>query len=57
MKASVISAHPYAKSFNHAIYQTVVKTFQDNGIEAYSHDLYKEDFNPILSKTELGSDK
>jgi|APSaa5957512622_1039677.scaffolds.fasta_scaffold116065_1 NAD(P)H dehydrogenase (quinone) len=57
MKASVILAHPYPKSFNHAIYKTVKKSFNVNKIKTYGHDLYKEDFNPVLSKEELGSDK
>lgn len=57
MKASVILAHPYPKSFNHAIFSTVTNTFQENGILPYSHDLYREGFNPVLSIDELGSDK
>lgn len=57
MKASVILAHPYPQSFNHAIYNTVVDSFKDKGISVYEHDLYEDHFNPILSKTELGTDK
>jgi NAD(P)H dehydrogenase (quinone) len=56
MKASVIVAHPYPKSFNHAIYKTVIHAFHESKIETYAHDLYEEDFNPVLSKKELGSD-
>lgn len=54
MTASVILAHPYDKSFNHAIFNTIIKTLQLNHIKVYSHDLYKESFNPVLSKEELG---
>lgn len=57
MKASVILAHPYPKSFNHAIYQTVNETFDELEIETFSHDLYEENFNPVLTRQELGSDK
>ena len=57
MKASVILAHPYSKSFNHAIFKTILETLNDNGIEIYAHDLYQEKFNPILSVEELGSEK
>ncbi len=57
MSATVILAHPYSKSFNHAIYKTVNKTFNDLGIKIYSHDLYEERFDPVLTKKELGSDQ
>ena len=54
MIASVILAHPYDKSFNHAIFYTVEKTFKNLNVKVYSHDLYKEGFNPVLTTTELG---
>lgn len=57
MIASVILAHPYEKSFNHAIYKTVIETMEKNDIGVYHHDLYAEKFNPILTKGELGSDR
>ncbi|HPG29632.1 MAG TPA: NAD(P)H-dependent oxidoreductase [bacterium] len=57
MKASVILAHPYKNSFNHAIYNEVCSTFFENKIEIYKHDLYEERFNPVLSVEELSSDK
>ncbi|MDI6402591.1 NAD(P)H-dependent oxidoreductase [Balneolaceae bacterium ANBcel3] len=56
MKALVILAHPYHKSFNHAIYHTVINAFQEQKIEVYAHDLYEEAFNPVLTEKELGSD-
>ena len=57
MKASVILAHPYKKSFNHAIFNEVCSTFLENKIEIFNHDLYEERFNPVLTVEELGSDK
>jgi len=54
MKASVILAHPYKNSFNHAIYRQVIDTLSYNKIEIFSHDLYKEKFNPVLTVDELG---
>ncbi|MBN2041804.1 MAG: NAD(P)H-dependent oxidoreductase [Spirochaetes bacterium] len=57
MKASVILAHPYPKSFNHAIYKTVNETLAETGTAAFSHDLYEENFNPVMTTGELGSDK
>ena len=56
MIASVILAHPYLKSFNHAIFRTVNETFTYFGISVFSHDLYAENFNPVLTESELGSD-
>ena len=56
MKASVILAHPYEKSFNHAIYHTVCSTLAGLGVLCYKHDLYEEKFNPVLTASELGTD-
>jgi putative NADPH-quinone reductase len=57
MKATVILAHPYEKSFNHAIYKAVIGTLKENRIEIFCHDLYEEGFNPVLTRSELGKDK
>ena len=57
MKASVILAHPYPKSFNHAIYKTVCSRLDELKLTVFKHDLYKEKFSPILTVDELGSDK
>lgn len=54
MKASIILAHPYEKSFNRAIFDRAVQAFQNLGIEPWKHDLYKEDFNPVMTRDELG---
>ncbi len=43
-------------SFVHAIYKTVVDTLQELGIHTYDHDLYQEEFNPVLTRKELGLD-
>jgi putative NADPH-quinone reductase len=56
MKASVILAHPYSKSFNHAIYHTVCSKLESLEIEVFEHDLYEEQFDPILTVEELGTD-
>ncbi len=56
MKACVILAHPYQKSFNHAIFNTVCKKLEDLNIGVFAHDLYKENFNPVLTVNELGND-
>ena len=56
MKASVILAHPYPESFNHAIYRTVCSRLAGLNVVVFKHDLYEEQFNPILTADELGSD-
>lgn len=56
MKISVILGHPYKDSFNSSIAETVVTTLKNNGHTAIFHDLYQENFNPILSNKELISD-
>lgn len=56
MKATVIIAHPYPKSFNHAIYHTICAELASLQVELFNHDLYEENFNPTLTVEELGSD-
>ncbi|MBP7480030.1 MAG: NAD(P)H-dependent oxidoreductase [Spirochaetaceae bacterium] len=56
MTASVILAHPYEKSFNHAIFCTVVTALKEHQVKVHAHDLYKEHFDPVLTKNELGTD-
>ena len=56
MKASVLLAHPYRGSFNHAIFETVCRVFRERGVEVFGHDLYAERFDPVLTAEELGSD-
>jgi NAD(P)H dehydrogenase (quinone) len=56
MIASVIVAHPYDQSFNHAIFRSVCLKLKQLNITTYAHDLYEEHFNPLLTRDELGSD-
>lgn len=57
MKVSVILGHPYENSFNAAIAERVVKTLRKNGHKVIFHDLYRENFNPVIPKEELISDQ
>jgi putative NADPH-quinone reductase len=52
MKLSVILAHPDEASFNHAIAKTAVEQLEANGHEVFFHDLYKENFDPLLTREE-----
>jgi NAD(P)H dehydrogenase (quinone) len=50
---SVILAHPRPGSFNHAIAATLMQTLEAQGHEVWFHDLYQENFDPILLAPEL----
>ncbi len=53
MKVLAILAHPSKGSFNLAIAQTALSVLRKNGHEVYYHDLYEEDFNPVLPGSEI----
>jgi NAD(P)H dehydrogenase (quinone) len=53
MKVSVILAHPSQASFNYAIAQTVISSLLNCGYKADFHDLYRENFDPILIHAEI----
>lgn len=55
MNISVILAHPNKRSFNHAIARTAVTQLQRNGHRVIFHDLYAEQFDPILPSAEIPS--
>lgn len=54
--ASVILAHPYEKSFNHAIFAAAKAALRERGISVFAHDLYAERFDPVLTRAELGKE-
>jgi NAD(P)H dehydrogenase (quinone) len=53
MKISIILAHPTPGSFNHAIARTAAETLRSNGHEVIHHDLYQEQFDPIMTSPEI----
>jgi len=53
MNISVILGHPSQSSFNHAIAATAVHTLSKNGHAVYYHDLYAEEFNPVMPEQEV----
>ncbi len=53
---SVILAHPDPKSFNHAIARTAVEQLKSNGHRVFLHDLYAENFDPLLTSKEFFKD-
>ena len=56
MRISVILAHPSKESFNHAIANIAIETLKQNGHIVLFHDLYKEQFDPILPAEEIPKD-
>lgn len=48
MKVLIIYGHPYPKSFNHAIKDTLVSSLEQRGHEIRVRDLYTLNFDPIL---------
>lgn len=53
MATTVIYAHPYEGSFNHAILQETQKLLAAKNEACRVIDLYAEGFNPVYSKEEL----
>jgi NAD(P)H dehydrogenase (quinone) len=56
MRISIILAHPDDMSFNHAIARTAVEQLESNGHEVFFHDLYEEQFDPLLTREEIPKD-
>jgi NAD(P)H dehydrogenase (quinone) len=53
MRIMVIIDHPWAGSFNHAIYKTVILELRSAGHEVDELDLHLEQFNPVMRVEEL----
>jgi len=53
MRISVVLAHPDPNSFNHAIAQAVLCELGAAKHEVFFHDLYAENFDPILHAEEI----
>lgn len=56
MKISVLLAHPDRNSFNHAIAVSAIEQLENDSHEVNFHDLYAENFNPLLPKEEFPKD-
>lgn len=52
-ETTVIYAHPYDRSFNHAILEKIEVLLQNENQPYTILDLYKDGFNPVYSKEEL----
>ena len=56
MTVLVILGRPDQGSFSHAVAGTVVKALRDSSHDVIFHDLYREDFPPLLSSQEIARD-
>lgn len=56
MNITIILAHPSRGSFNHAIAKACSKALKEMGHSVKLHDLYKENFDPILTSEEIPKD-
>lgn len=56
MKILVVLAHPNEGSFNHAIANQACESLKKNGHHIIFHDLYKEEFDPLLPGEEIPRD-
>jgi NAD(P)H dehydrogenase (quinone) len=56
MNVSLIVAHPNRRSFNHAIARTAGAQLEMNGHNVFFHDLYAENFDPILPAAEISTE-
>ena len=53
MKVLIVFTHPSENSFNHALLENIVVGLKQAGHEIRIKDLYKENFNPILTGDDL----
>lgn len=56
MKVIVIIGHQRRGSFCHAIAATAVEQLRSDGHEVIYHDLYEEQFDPLLPHAEIGDE-
>lgn len=55
MLVQVIHCHPLIDSYNHALFSTTVMALEENGHEVVATDLYREQFDPIMTAAERHS--
>jgi putative NADPH-quinone reductase len=53
IRNSLNHAHPNRDSFNHAIAQAALATLWENGHQVVLHNLYAEQFDPLLPADEI----
>jgi len=54
MNIMMLLAHPGKASLNHAIANAVLEELKERGDNIFYHDLYAEEFDPLITAEELG---
>ena len=57
MKVLIVLAHPEPKSFNAVMFESALKTLEENGHEVKISDLYRTNFNPVSNRQNFTSVK
>ncbi len=55
MLIQVIHCHPLTDSYNHALFRAIVETLAQRGHQVIATDLYREEFDPVMSEAERRS--
>jgi NAD(P)H dehydrogenase (quinone) len=55
MLFQVIHCHPLTDSYNHALFRDIVETLERGGHRVVATDLYREQFDPVMSAAERAS--
>ncbi|MGA2128769.1 MAG: NAD(P)H-dependent oxidoreductase, partial [Xanthobacteraceae bacterium] len=55
MLFQVVHCHPLTDSYNHALFREIVATLERGGHRVVATDLYREQFDPVMSAAERGS--
>lgn len=50
---TIVTAHPYDKSFNRGILESIARQYLDLGREYRLIDLYADGFNPVMTPADL----
>ena len=55
MLIQVIHCHPLTDSYNHVLFRTITAELADKGHQVAATDLYREQFDPVMSVDERRS--
>jgi len=55
MLIQVVHCHPLTDSYSHALFRTIIGILEQNGHQVATTDLYREQFDPVMSAAERRS--
>ena len=53
MSVTIVYAHPWDESFNHAVLTRTISLLEEKGENITLIDLYKDGFDPVMSEQDL----